>query len=220
MLTNAEKIQIWREQHHPGVRLTEDLLKEILEVDTLRNIDLAGADLYMADLAGADLRGANLRRANLTHADLEWADLGKADLYRASLRAANAHGINLKKANLSKTNLIGSNLYMAELSSAMAFTRRGNTMAFTTLVPGSGYFVPTPTGWEITIGCWKGKTLEDFRAVINGEAEWPEPEWLEQKSHRSTFDALLALFEAHMSMHPDAVSDLARAHCVDERDAQ
>lgn len=220
MTTNAEKIKIWREQHHPGVRLTEDLLKEILEVDTLRNIDLAEANLYMADLTAVDLCGANLRKADLSFAKLVWTDLILADLYGADLSGANAHGIDLKKANLSKTNLIGSNLYMAELSSAMAFTRRGNTMAFTRMAPGSGYLVPTPTGWEITIGCWKGKPFEDFRAAVKGEAEWPEPEWLEQKSHRSIFEALLALCEIHISAHPDAVSELAKIHGIDEAGAQ
>lgn len=207
MLTNAEKIEIWREQHHPGVRITESSLKEILEVDTLRHIDLAGANLHMADLAGADLCGADLQRANLSCADLMQANLYRADLYRANLRAADAHGIDLEMANLSKTNLIGANLCPAEMSGGITFTG---------LLPGSGYLVPTPTGWEITIGCWKSKPFEDFRAAIKGEAEWPIPEWLEQKSHRPTFVALLPLCEAHIAAHPDAVSDLAKIHGVDE----
>ena len=211
MTTNAEKIKIWREQHHPGVRLTEDLLKEILEVDTLRNIDLAGADLYMADLTAVDLCGANLREADLSFSKLVWTDLILADLYGADLSGANAYGIDLEMANLSKINLRGADLHLAEL---------GGGITFDGLIPGSGYFVPTPTGWEISIASWKNKTLDELRAVINGEAEWPKPEWPEQKPHRPTFVALLALCEAHVSEHPNAVPDLARAHCLDERDAQ
>ncbi|WP_455951387.1 pentapeptide repeat-containing protein [Arcanobacterium haemolyticum] len=77
--TNAQKIQEWR-KNNADTRLTEDLLKQILELETL-----ADADLTFADLSFADLCYANLSFADLTFADLCYANLDSANLCGANL---------------------------------------------------------------------------------------------------------------------------------------
>lgn len=202
MTSNAQKIQRWRDTH-PRETLTEELLLEILDTKTLDGIDLDGANLCDADLFGAELceaslRGALLREADLTSADLRWSDLTEADLRWACLWRA-----DLIAANLTDTDLNWADLRRANLCDGITFTG---------LPSGGGYFLPTPDGWRITIGCWKHKTLSDLRALINDEAEWPEAEGAERERRRPTLAGLLSMCEAHASANPGIVEELAKIH--------
>ena len=75
---------------------------------------------------------------------------------------------------------------------------------------GSGYLVPTPDGWRITIGCWADKTLDDLRDLIADRVEWPEAAGAERDRRRPMLAAVLALCEAHIDQQPAGIiTDLA-----------
>ncbi|MCT2056933.1 pentapeptide repeat-containing protein [Dermabacter hominis] len=206
MTTNAQKIQAWRNTP-PYTRLTEALLKEILDTKTLCGINLDGADLRWADLWETEWREASLRGADLRWADLRWADFRRADLNGANLRGADLYGVELTTANLTDAQLYMADLREADLCDGITFTG---------LPSGDGYFLPTPHGWRITIGCWDHKTLSDLRALINDEAEWPEAEGRERERRRPILAGLLAMCEAHEAAHPGIVYELAKIHGTEE----
>ena len=133
----------------------------------------------------ADLRGVNLRDADLRDADLYGADLRDADL-----TGANLTGINLRGANLSWAARAARILHLAGLPS------------------GETIFMPTPTGWYLTVGCWGGN-LEDFKTLITGDEGWPEARGAEVTRRRPSLQAVAALCEAHMCLHPNIIDELA-----------
>ena len=138
---------------------------------------------------GADLSDADLRRANLWGADLQYADL----------RGANLWGADLRGADLSDADLRGADLSGADLWGGMSL----NTPS------GAGYLIPTPAGWKITIGCWVNKTLEDLRAIVEGD-DWPESVGVERERLRPIMAGVLALCEAHAEYYSEIVSGLAK----------
>ena len=75
---------------------------------------------------------------------------------------------------------------------------------------GGGYLLPTPDGWRINIGCWRNRTLEDLRALIEDRAEWPEATGKERERRRPILAAVLALAEAHTEYHAELVPALAK----------
>ena len=192
---------------------------------TLYDADLRGADLRDADLRDADLRGANLREANLRGtdlygADLRGADLREADLYGvnlrdadlrgadlrdADLRDADLHGVNLRDADLYGVNLTGINLRGANLSWA---ARAARILHLEGLPSGETIFMPTPTGWYLTVGCWEGN-LEDFKTLIASDEGWPEARGSEVTRRRPSLQAVAALCEAHMCLYPNIIDELA-----------
>ena len=133
-----------------------------------------------ADLRGVNLYGADLRDADLTGADLRWADL----------RGVNLTGINLR----------GVNLYGAA-GAARILHLEG-------LPSGETIFMPTPTGWYLTVGCWEGN-LEDFKNLIASDEGWPEARGSEVTRRRPSLQAVVALCEAHMRLHPKIIEELA-----------
>ena len=187
---------------------------------TLYDADLRGADLRDADLREANLRGANLRGTDLRDADLRGADLRDADLYGvnlrdadlrgadlrdADLRDADLHGVNLRDADLYGVNLTGINLRGANLSWA---ARAARILHLEGLPSGETIFMPTPTGWYLTVGCWEGN-LEDFKALIAREEGWPEARGSEVTRRRPSLQAVAALCEAHMCLYPNIIDELA-----------
>ena len=150
----------------------------------LREVNLWGADLWGANLRGADLREANLRGANLREANLRGADLRGADLRGADLRGANLWGANLWGAEWHGLRIDG-------------------------LPSGQVTLMPTPDGWDLTIGCWQHHTLADLTALIAGEIKPPEARGEEIARRRPSWTAVLALCEAHAGMHPDVIAALA-----------
>ena len=133
----------------------------------------------------ADLRGVNLRGVNLRDADLYGADLRDADLYGANLT-----GINLRGANLRWTARAARILHLEGLPS------------------GETIFMPTPTGWYLTAGCWEGN-LEDFKNLIASDEGWPEARGDEVTRRRPSLQAVAALCEDHMGLYPDIIEELA-----------
>ena len=143
-------------------------------------------------LVGARERGERpvAPRADLRWADLRWADLRDADLRWADLRGANLTGINLRGANLRWAARAARILHLEGLPS------------------GETIFMPTPTGWYLTVGCWEGN-LEDFKALIAREEGWPEARGDEVTRRRPALQAVAALCEAHMCLYPDIIEELA-----------
>ena len=139
-----------------------------------------------ADLTGADLRDANLHWANLHWANLRGANLRDADLTGADLRGA---------------DLTGANLHWAA-SAARILRIQGIPSGETT-------FMPTPTGWYLAVGCWEGN-LEDFKTLIASDDGWPEARGEEVARRRPSLQAVAALCEAHMCLHPNIIDELAK----------
>ena len=148
-----------------------------------------------ADLRGVNLRGVNLRDADLYGADLRDADLRDADLYGADLRDADLYG-----ANLTGINLRGANLRWT--------ARAARILHLEGLPSGETIFMPTPTGWYLTVGCWEGN-LEDFKNLIASDEGWPEARGDEVTRRRPSLQAVVALCEDHMGLYPKIIEELA-----------
>ena len=138
----------------------------------------------------ADLRGANLTGADLRWADLRWANLTGADLRDADLYGANLTGINLRGADLRWAARAARIIHLAGLPS------------------GETIFMPTPTGWYLTVGCWEGE-LEDLKTLIASDEGWPAARGAEVTRRRPALQAVAALCEAHVGLHPDIIEELA-----------
>ena len=163
-------------------------------------------------LVGARERGerpvaprANLRGVNLRDADLRDADLYGADLTGANLRGADLYGADLRDADLTGANLTGINLRGANLSWA---ARAARILHLEGLPSGETIFMPTPTGWYLTVGCWEGE-LEAFKTLIASDEGWPEARGAEVTRRRPSLQAVVALCEAHMCLYPDIIDELA-----------
>ena len=157
--------------------------------------NLSGLDLRHLDLAGADLTGANLCGANLAHANLRDANLAHAALIGANLR-----GANLRGANLAGVNLRGADLRHAYL--------RG--LFLDGLPSGDLFFIPTPEGWRLTIGCWTGTTNE-LRAMIDKDEGWPEAEGEEVAVRRPMLAAMADACDAYAAANPHALAEVKTA---------
>lgn len=203
MTSNAQKIADWR-LANPHTQITEAILLTVLGLETLRRADLCGADLYNADLRWANLYGAELCGAVLREADLRWANLSWADLYDADLCEANLYGADLWWADLGWVNLSGVNLHRANLSGADL----PGYMPLKT-PSGEGDIRATPDGWRVRLGCWDNKTLEDLKALIADDVEWPEAEGDEREKRRPFLVATAALMEAQAAYYPNLITELA-----------
>ena len=114
----------------------------------------------------------------------------RADLRDADLTGANLTGINLRGANLRWAASAARILHLEGLPS------------------GETIFIPTCGGWYLTVGCWEGN-LEDFKALIAREEGWPEARGAEVTRRRPSLQAVVALCEAHMCLHPKIIEELA-----------
>ena len=192
----------------------------------LRDANLRGADLHWVNLRGANLGRANLRDANLVGADLTGANLGRANLRDANLVGANLRGADLRDANLVGADLTGADLHWANLHWAnlrganlgRANLRRADLRGAASaarilriqgIPSGETTFMPTPTGWYLAVGCWEGN-LEDFKTLIASDDGWPEARGEEVARRRPSLQAVAALCEAHMCLHPDIIDELAK----------
>lgn len=193
----ADQIAEWREAN-PGTQLTYVLLLRLTGLSNLEGADLEGANLRGANLRGASLLGANLLGAHLLGANLEYANLRGANLGYANLRCANLEGANLEGANLEDANLEGAHL-LGVFDGLMPLSTPS----------GSGYLIPTPQGWRMTIGCWRNHTLDELDDLIHDRAAWPEAEGDERERRRPVLAAVHTLCEAHIAYHADVVPALA-----------
>ena len=176
-----------------------------LRGEDLTGADLRGANLTGADLRGADLRGADLLRVYLRDANLRGANLRGADLTGANLTWANLGGANLGDADLTGANLTWANLRGANLTWAASAAR---ILHLEGLPSGETIFTPTPTGWYLTVGCWEGE-LEAFKTLIASDERWPAARGDEVTRRRPSLQAVAALCEAHVGLHPNIVDELA-----------
>ncbi|WP_461004687.1 pentapeptide repeat-containing protein [Trueperella pyogenes] len=188
-MMNAKKIQAWRDAH-PGGQVTVATLLEVLNLDTLQGANLRGANLWDANLRGANLWDANLRGANLRGANLRGANLRGANLRGANLRGANLWDANLRGANL-QGNTSGSILQIAGLH------------------PYSAVLTPTPKGWTLRVGCWRGTpaTLRELAAQDHG---WPEATGEEIVRRRPLLYAIADMCETHIANHQGLIEQLAK----------
>ena len=127
------------------------------------------------------------------------ADLCSADLDGANLDGANLYGADLRGANLDGANLYGATLYGA--------TWQG--LRIDGLPSGQVTLAPTPVGWSLTVGCWKGNTVAGLRDIIDGKATPPEARGDEITRRRPGWIAVADLCDAHIAAHPEAISALA-----------
>ena len=124
---------------------------------------------------------------------------------RADLRGVNLYGADLRDADLTGANLTGINLRGANLRWA---ARAARILHLEGLPSGETIFMPTPTGWYLTVGCWEGN-LEDFKTLIASDEGWPEARGSEVTRRRPSLQAVVALCEAHMCLYPDIIDELA-----------
>ncbi|MEW6894491.1 pentapeptide repeat-containing protein [Trueperella pyogenes] len=178
MMTNAEKIQEWRNTH-PAERITAEILRGALNLDTLQGADLRGANLWCADLRDADLRGANLWCANLRDANLRGADLRGANLWCANLRGANLWGY-----------------------------RSGPILQIVGLHPYPAVLIPTPKGWTLRVGCWHG-TAAGLRILADQDDGWPEAKGEEILRRRPLLYAIADMCDTHIANHAGLIEELA-----------
>jgi len=131
---------------------------------------------------------ANLRGANLGDADLQGADLQDVDLQGANLGGANLGGAYLGGADLGGANRL--------------------TMQLRGMPSGELILFPTPDGWRLYVGCWKG-TPDELRALVAQNDGWPEARGDEIAKRRPYLEAALALVDLHIAANPDVIADLA-----------
>ncbi|WP_341741333.1 pentapeptide repeat-containing protein [Trueperella pyogenes] len=184
MMTNAEKIQEWRNTH-PAERITAEILRGVLNLDTLRGADLRGANLWDANLWDADLQGANLWHADLRNADLQNADLRHAELRHANLRDANLRGANLLNRN------------------------SGCILQIVGLYEYATCLTPTPGGWQLHIGCWHG-TVASLRKLAAQDDGWPEAKGKEILRRRPLLYAIADMCDTHITNHQGLIEQLAK----------
>jgi len=153
----------------------------------MQDITTYDAESPFDQLVGARERG---ERPVAPKADLRGVNLRGADLRDADLYGANLTGINLRGVNLRWTARAARILHLEGLPS------------------GETIFMPTPTGWYLTVGCWEGN-LEDFKNLIASDEGWPEARGAEVKRRRPSLQAVVALCEAHMRLHPKIIEELA-----------
>ena len=175
--------------------------RHALEQATKARANLAGAYLAGANLARANLDGANLAGANLAGANLAGAYLAGAYLARANLDGANLDGAYLAGANLARANLDGANLDGANL--AGAYLAGANLDGELKLIGDRPVFQVGPIGsrcsiftayitnqgLRVTAGCFKQKTVEEFRVKLIEEHD--------TNKHRLEYEAALTMIEVH-----------------------
>ncbi|WHU57079.1 pentapeptide repeat-containing protein [Trueperella pyogenes] len=203
MMTNAEKIQEWRNTH-PAERITAEILRGVLNLDTLWDANLWDADLQDANLWRADLRGANLWRADLRGANLQDANLWRADLWGANLQDA-----NLWRADLRGANLRGANLWDADLRGAnLQNNTSGSILQIFGLYPYPAVLTPTPEGWQLRVGCWTG-TVAGLRYLAALDDGWPEARGEEILRRRPLLYAIADICNTHIANHQGLIDWLA-----------
>lgn len=182
----------------------------------LSGLDLSHADLSDADLRGTILIGANLRYAYLAFANLRYAVLSRANMIGANLRGANLVNANLHYANLTGATLADANLRFAFLNGAIltAVKIRGadvrnvkvRGLFLDGLPSGELAFLPTPGGWCLTIGCWRG-TTDELREMIAGN-DWPEAQGEQITERRPMLEAAAAMCDAYAAANHEALAEV------------
>ena len=122
-----------------------------------------------------------------------------------NLVGANLVGANLTDADLRYANLVGTDLRGANLTGADPW----GALRIDGLPSGQVTLVPTPNGWDLTVGCWRG-TPDDLRALIASDEDWSEARGEEVTRRRPLLAAALALIDAHTADQAQVITDLAK----------
>ena len=156
----------------------------------IASVELALAEIGLARKEG---RWANLAEVNLASVNLAGVDLRWANLHRANLHRTDFYGANLSHANLHWANLTGAILQGANLSVEWILTIQTPS--------GRLIYVPTPHGWELQIGCWRHRTVEDLKQLLDAPTEqWPEADEGTRPVREKFLRACLPLLELHTEM--------------------
>ena len=217
-MTNAEKIEEWWGQH-PDALLNEDILLQILGVDSLAGIDLSnarlpginlenanleGTDLSHAYLKYANLEGANLEASNLEDANLEDANLEDANMPEANLEHTSLQGVNLQDTNLISTSMIGADLRHAHLGytalqyANLARAKTDGILHLTGIHKYQTIVIPTGRGWQINIGCWCGD-LDRLKKLI-AQNTWVESKGEQVIEQRPYMENLIQFIESYIAL--------------------
>ena len=197
-----------------GMAMRHALEKAIQAKANLSYADLRFADLRSANLRSADLSYANLRFANLRFANMRYADLSSANLRSANLRFANMRDADLSSANLRSADLSYADLRYADLSYAdlryanmrYANMRSANLRENNKLIGLRPFFSIGPIGSRadylqsfitekgvlINAGCFKEKTLDEFRDKLAKEHD--------QNDHAKEYEIAILMIEAHAAI--------------------
>ena len=128
----------------------------------------------------------------------EGKSLIRADLGGAYLRGADLGGAYLGGADLTRADLGGADLGGADLGA----------ITFSAGPSGDGWMIRLKDGkatndqdgvWTLSIGCFRDKTLDDLRDLIEDRKPWPEARGEEKERRRPYLRAVLALCEAHIA---------------------
>ena len=115
---------------------------------------------------------------------------------RADCKRPTAPGANLGGANLWGANLWGADLWGAGIVS-LGETPSGWTCLY-----------PTPDGWHMQVGCWRGSP-DDLRALANNlNREWPSGCDRAERGRRAKY--LLAAL-VHVDLITEELADLVPA---------
>lgn len=205
-----------------GVPIWHDALRGIdLTNADLSNITLTGVDLYDACLDGANLNNATFCRVDLTSSSMRYIEaygvrfsacrLYGADFSESSLDTVGFVSCDFGECSFEDARLIDvifaggdlsdSRFTRTALSRTHFFVGHPPSEVFTTITPsGRVNLVPTPNEWELTVGCWRG-SIEDLRALADGDDDWPEARGEEREARRPVLRALADLCEAHVNYY-------------------
>jgi len=117
--------------------------------------------------------------------------LEKAVKDRVNLTGANLTHVNLAHVNLTHVNLAHANLAGSYLAGGLELIGKRPVFQIGPIGSRSNYFVAyvTDQGLRVTAGCFKQKTIEEFRAKLIEEHN--------TNIHRQEYEAALNLFEMH-----------------------
>ena len=110
-------------------------------------------------------------------------------------------------ADLGGADLRGADLGGADLRGAI----HPHIMPINAGRSGDGALWPTHEGWRISIGCWRGKTLQEFDQLLADEVPWPEASGDERERRRPLLQAVRALCDAFVASLPDDLIDQHKA---------
>ncbi|MCH6197465.1 pentapeptide repeat-containing protein [Corynebacterium mastitidis] len=146
--------------------------------------------------------------STLTRADVEALIQEARDSFQClDLVERDLSGLDLSSFNLQGAYLRGSNLRGTDLRWANLEEARWDGLAIQSIPSGRVYLIPTPDGWYMHVGCWKGAP-DELRRLIAQDEDWPEAEGEEITRRRPYLEAALALCEAHMADHADVIDKL------------
>lgn len=167
------------------------------------------------NLRGADLSGENLSELDLSNVDFSEANLEGVDLYLADLSYSRLLYANLRRARLSSAKLHQTWIEYADLTGAALNPTDAAVLGYTSLAlprglpSGAALLIPTPSRWELSVGCWTGSPA-GLRELIAQDEGWPEARGGRVLERRPLLEAFLTIVDYHVAQHQDYQDMLAK----------